>query len=142
MIVTIAAGQQARLTLNPLEPVQTMTAYIVQVSLGVAVICLMLSIIFDPDSVRRFLTGRQARYGSSSLGLVLVSFGLAAVLNYLSFKYDQRWDLTQDQLNTFAPETLEILANLPEPAVTRLRRTIDSRQKTRKRRLDAHHTAL
>jgi len=34
MIVTIAAGQQARLTLNPLEPVQTMTAYIVQVSLG------------------------------------------------------------------------------------------------------------
>lgn len=34
MIVTIAAGQQARLTLNPLGPVETMTAYIVQVSLG------------------------------------------------------------------------------------------------------------
>ncbi len=34
MIVTIAAGQQPRLTLNPLGPVETMTAYIVQVSLG------------------------------------------------------------------------------------------------------------
>ena len=34
MIVTIAAGQQARLTANPLVPVETMTAYIVQVSLG------------------------------------------------------------------------------------------------------------
>lgn len=34
MIVTIAAGQQPRLTLNPLESVETMTAYIVQVSLG------------------------------------------------------------------------------------------------------------
>ncbi len=34
MIVTIAAGQQARLTLDPLGPVETMTAYIVQVSLG------------------------------------------------------------------------------------------------------------
>jgi phosphate transport system permease protein len=34
MIVAIAAGQQPRLTLNPLEPVETMTAYIVQVSLG------------------------------------------------------------------------------------------------------------
>jgi phosphate transport system permease protein len=34
MIVTIAAGQQPRLTANPLEPVQPMTAYIVQVSLG------------------------------------------------------------------------------------------------------------
>lgn len=34
MLVTIAAGQVPNLTLNPLEPVQTMTAYIVQVSLG------------------------------------------------------------------------------------------------------------
>ena len=34
MIVAIAAGQQPRLTLNPLEGVETMTAYIVQISLG------------------------------------------------------------------------------------------------------------
>jgi phosphate transport system permease protein len=34
MIVAIAAGQQPRLTLNPLVPVETLTAYIVQVSLG------------------------------------------------------------------------------------------------------------
>jgi phosphate transport system permease protein len=34
MIVAIAAGQSPRLTLNPLVPVETMTAYIVQVSLG------------------------------------------------------------------------------------------------------------
>ncbi len=34
MIVTIAAGQNPRLTLNPFVPVETMTAYIVQVSLG------------------------------------------------------------------------------------------------------------
>lgn len=34
MIVAIAAGQQPRFTLNPLVPIETMTAYIVQVSLG------------------------------------------------------------------------------------------------------------
>ncbi|MDH5396635.1 MAG: phosphate ABC transporter permease subunit PstC [Cyclobacteriaceae bacterium] len=34
MIVSIAAGQQPRLTLNPLVPIETVTAYIVQVSLG------------------------------------------------------------------------------------------------------------
>jgi phosphate transport system permease protein len=34
MIVAIAAGQQPRLTFNPLVPIETMTAYIVQVSLG------------------------------------------------------------------------------------------------------------
>lgn len=34
MIVAIASGQQPRLTLNPLVPIEAITAYIVQVSLG------------------------------------------------------------------------------------------------------------
>lgn len=34
MIVAIAAGQQARLTLDPRVPIETMTAYIVQISMG------------------------------------------------------------------------------------------------------------
>ncbi len=34
MIVSIAAGQQPRLTLDPFVPIETITAYIVQVSLG------------------------------------------------------------------------------------------------------------
>ena len=34
MIVAIAAGQQPRLTLNPFVPIETITTYIVQVSLG------------------------------------------------------------------------------------------------------------
>jgi phosphate transport system permease protein len=34
MIVAIAAGQQPRLTFDPTVPIETMTAYIVQVSMG------------------------------------------------------------------------------------------------------------
>ena len=34
MIVAIAAGQQPNLTLDPRVPIETMTAYIVQVSMG------------------------------------------------------------------------------------------------------------
>jgi phosphate transport system permease protein len=34
MIVAIAAGSTPNLTLNPLESIQTMTSYIVQISLG------------------------------------------------------------------------------------------------------------
>jgi len=34
MIVTVAAGMQPRLTLNPMVPIETITAYIVQVSSG------------------------------------------------------------------------------------------------------------
>ena len=34
MIVTVAAGQNPNFTLNPFVPIETMTAFIVQVSLG------------------------------------------------------------------------------------------------------------
>ena len=34
MLVSIAAGQKANLTFNPLVAIETMTTYIVQVSLG------------------------------------------------------------------------------------------------------------
>ena len=34
MVVAIAAGQQARIAFNPLEGAATITAYIVQISLG------------------------------------------------------------------------------------------------------------
>lgn len=34
MVVAVAAGMYPNLTLNPLEPVQTITGYIVQVALG------------------------------------------------------------------------------------------------------------
>ena len=34
MLVTIAAGATPKMTLNPLESIQTMTAFIVQLSLG------------------------------------------------------------------------------------------------------------
>jgi phosphate transport system permease protein len=34
MIVAVAAGMQPNLTLNPMEPAQTISAYIVQVALG------------------------------------------------------------------------------------------------------------
>ena len=50
MIVAIAAGQQPRLTLDPRVPVETMTAYIVQVSLG-------------DTPAGRWSIGRSSRWG-------------------------------------------------------------------------------
>jgi len=36
MLVSIAAGSTPKLTLNPLESIQTLTGYIIQISLGEA----------------------------------------------------------------------------------------------------------
>lgn len=74
MIVAIAAGQQAKLTFNPLESVQTMTAYIVQMSLGdvshgsleyktiFAVAMALFSMTFVLNTIGYFLKKRFKHY--------------------------------------------------------------------------------
>jgi phosphate transport system permease protein len=75
MIVAIAAGQQPRLTFNPLEPAATVTTYIVQVSKGdvpygslsyrtifaAALVLFLLTLVFNlaADWIRR----RQRLHG-------------------------------------------------------------------------------
>ena len=71
MIVAIAAGMQPRLTLNPLVPIQTITSYIVQVSLG--------------DTPHGTLEYRTIFACGMSL------FILTFVLNTISFKLKKRF---------------------------------------------------
>jgi ABC-type uncharacterized transport system involved in gliding motility auxiliary subunit len=67
-----------------------------------------------PDKVRRFFTGRQARYGSNSLIMTLAFVGIVFVANYIVYQNPKSWDLTEDKSHTLAPETLQALATLPD----------------------------
>lgn len=86
-----------------------------QVALGLVVIGLAVYAILDPDRVRRSLTGRQAKYGSNVLVMVIAFLGILAVINYLGYQYTHRWDLTADKTHTLAKETLDTLKALPTP---------------------------
>jgi ABC-type uncharacterized transport system involved in gliding motility auxiliary subunit len=85
-----------------------------QISVGVLILGLAVYAILSPDSIRRFVTGRQARYGSNSLILTLAVLGIIFVVNYVVFNNPQSWDLTADKSNTLSDETLQILASLPQ----------------------------
>ncbi len=74
MIVTIAAGQQPKLSLDPTESVATMTAYIVQVSLG--------------DTPH----GSVEYYSIFVVGGML--FLITLFLNFLSFKIRDKFSLS------------------------------------------------
>ena len=71
MIVAIAAGQQPKFTMNPLVPIETITAYIVQISLG--------------DTPHGTLEYRTI----FACGMTL--FVLTFVLNVISFKLKRRF---------------------------------------------------
>jgi ABC-type uncharacterized transport system involved in gliding motility auxiliary subunit len=84
------------------------------ISLAVAVIGLAVFGIIDPDRVRRFLTGRQARYGSNSLVMTIAVVAILFMVNWLTFNNPKSWDFTEDKSHTLAPETMQALKNLPQ----------------------------
>jgi ABC-type uncharacterized transport system involved in gliding motility auxiliary subunit len=88
-----------------------------QVSLGLIVIGMAIYALLDPGGLRKALTGRQARYGSNALVLSIAFIGILVVVNYLLFNKSERWDLTEDQQNTLAAETLETLDRIETPVL-------------------------
>jgi len=84
------------------------------VSLAVMILGVASYAIATPDSVRRFLGGRQARYGSNALVMTLAFAGIIFVANYLAYQYPKSFDVTEEKSHTLAPETLQALATLPD----------------------------
>jgi hypothetical protein len=85
----------------------------VQISLGVFIIGLAVLVVLDPNTIREWITGRQARYGSNALIITVAFVGILVVVNYLGYKNTKRWDLTADKSNTLAKETVDVLQSLP-----------------------------
>ncbi len=89
----------------------------IQISLGIAVLGIAAYALLDPQHVRNALTGRQARYGSNALIMTIAFIGIIVVVNYIGNKNAPRWDLTQDKVNTLAPESMTTLASLKQPVL-------------------------
>lgn len=86
-----------------------------QISIALIVVGLAAYAMMAPDTIRRFITGRQARYGSNSLILALAFIGVIFMVNYLVYQNPgEPLDMTQDKSNTLAPETLQALETLPD----------------------------
>ncbi|HLO18515.1 MAG TPA: GldG family protein [Anaerolineales bacterium] len=84
-------------------------------SAGFIIIGLAAYAIIEPDRVRRFLTGRQARYGSNVLVMSIAFLGILIVGNMLAYQNPVPIaDLTEDQTNTLSPEMASALKTLPE----------------------------
>jgi len=85
------------------------------IAVAVFVVGFAIYALLDPERVRKFLTGRQAQYGSNSFILFVAFTGILVVINMLAQQYPQRWDVTEDKQHTLAPETIQALHSLPEP---------------------------
>jgi len=86
----------------------------VTVGIALGIIFIVVGFAIDPERVKGWLRGRQAKYGSNALVLSLAVIGIFAVINFIAYDNPKQWDLTEDQEYTLSPETRLILEELPE----------------------------
>jgi ABC-type uncharacterized transport system involved in gliding motility auxiliary subunit len=96
-------------------PDQKVINLILWISLCVAVIGLALYALFDPQRIREFLTGRQARHGSNAIIVVIAFILILIVVNAIVYQNPIQWDWTEGKQNTLANETIDTLNALPAP---------------------------
>ena len=119
LIVTLFAGIiNILIGLGSFTPTNPETYRIVlQVSAAIVVLGLAIYAFLEPESVRSFLTGRQARYGSNALVMILAFVGIVFIANYLLATNDKlkelNWDLTENKVNTLSIELTSAMENLP-----------------------------
>jgi ABC-type uncharacterized transport system involved in gliding motility auxiliary subunit len=88
------------------------------IAAGLTILAIATYAILEPERVRRFLTGRQARYGSNALIMTIAFLFILGLVNVLyadpRFDLNKTWDITENKTNTLAPETLAAFKTIPE----------------------------
>ena len=75
--------------------------------------------LLDPDRIQIWMGGRQARFGTSVAIMSVALVGIVFAVNYIVYQESNRtklWvDLSENQANTLAPETIRTLHTLTDP---------------------------
>ena len=109
---------------------------------GTALLCLLLFAIVHFSQLKAFSSRRSTRMGANSLLMILLFVSILAIVNFLAARHSIRWDLSENQNFSLAPQTYRVLRNLPrEVLVTVFTREKDPGYQSYKERLDSYRQA-
>jgi ABC-type uncharacterized transport system involved in gliding motility auxiliary subunit len=116
--------------------------WLVALTEGSALLCLILFFVVHFSSLKSFSTRRSTRMGANSLMMILLFVGILAIVNFLAAHHSIRWDLSENQNFSLAPQTYRVLRSLPhEVLVTVFTREKDPGYQSYKERLDSYRQA-
>ena len=116
--------------------------WIVTVLEGLALVCLVLFFISHADAVKALSSRRSTRMGANTLLMVLLFIGILSILNFLAARHSIRWDLSENQNFSLAPQTHRVIKTLSrEVKITVFTREKDPGYQTYKERLDSYRQA-
>lgn len=102
----LAAGGFIAYTLAPDK------LWLVTLCEGLALVCLMVFFVSRFEALKAFSTRRSTRLGANSILMVLLFAAILVIVNFLAARHSLRWDLSETQHFTLAPQTHRVLRGL------------------------------
>lgn len=114
----------------------------VTISEGLALACLVSFFVLHFEAVKAFSGRRSTKMGLNSLLMVVFFTSILVIVNFLAARHSVRWDLSENQNYTLAPQTYRVLRTLPrEVKITVFTREKDPGYQVFKERLESYRQA-
>ena len=122
-----------------LVPEKLWIATLLEVS---ALLCLIIFVVVHFSGLKAFSARRSTRLGANSILMIFLFVAILAIVNFLAARHSIRWDLSENQNFSLAPQTHRVLRSLPrEVTVTVFTREKDPGYQAYKERLDSYRQA-
>lgn len=109
-IIGLLAGM-AGVILYSLAPAP---AWVVTVCELVAVGCAITYLALHVQTIKAFSSRRSTKLGANSLLMAALFVAILGIVNFLGARHAQRWDLSETQSFSLAPQTHKVLRNLKQ----------------------------
>lgn len=90
------------------------------VTLGLAIVGLIVWFVFSLDYLRLWFKRRSTQFGISLGVTALMVFVLIGVVNWLGVKYNTKWDVTDQKVYSLSEQSKKIASQLKENVVIRV----------------------
>jgi ABC-type uncharacterized transport system involved in gliding motility auxiliary subunit len=109
---------------------------------GVALVCLIGFFVLHFDAVKAFSGRRSTKMGVNTALMVVLFSAILVIVNFLASRHSIRWDLSENQNFTLAPQTHRVLRTLPHDVkITVFTREKDPGYQAYKERLESYRQA-
>ncbi|NGZ97899.1 MAG: hypothetical protein CV089_17545, partial [Nitrospira sp. WS110] len=114
----------------------------VTIAEGAALLSLVLFFVLHFETVKAFSGRRSTKMGLNSVLMILLFSGILVIVNFLASHHSVRWDLSENQNFTLAPQTYRVLRTLPRDVkITVFTREKDPGYQAFKERLESYRQA-
>ena len=134
--IALAAGGMIAYSLRP------DLLWAVTIAEGLGLVCLIAFFVLHMDAVKAFSGRRSTKMGVNSILMVLLFSAILIIVNFLASRHSMRWDLSENQNFTLAPQTYRVLRTLPHDVkITVFTREKDAGYQAFKERLESYRQA-